>query len=253
MYSVIVVPDGCRGPDEQFRLEPGETLRFGRTDCHSGCCGVRLLLPHPHVSRSAGELTATGAFWTLSNFSRERTYTVVNPESADERITVAPGRADAPVPFEFARVILATATATGTDAGADGEPCGFDVWAPRHDYLEGPADDDHDPGEPMVRPFPLDRTKRYFLVLAALCEPRLRDERDAPLPTVEQIVERVRPHWPEVNHSAVHWNLDYLTVKLRLKPPQEHGHGVEALVLTALRLDLVREEQLGVLEGRLPV
>ncbi|WP_369206410.1 hypothetical protein [Streptomyces sp. PU-14G] len=184
MFSVIIVPDGCRGPEEQHRLEPGHTLRFGRT----APAGSGLAVPHPAVACAAGEITATGAFWTLTNFSRDQSYVVENPESPGERLTVAPGRADAPVPFEFARVRL---------CARDPRPgCGFDVLAPRHDYLaadggpRGPggtldaAGDGEGAGaaaetedwlfDPFPRPYPLDHTCRYFLVLAALCEEALR-------------------------------------------------------------------------------
>ena len=119
----MIVPDGCRGPEEQYRLEPGHTLRFGRT----APAGNGLTISHPAVACAAGEITATGAFWILTNFSSDQTYTIENPEGAGEHIRVAPGRADAPVPFEFARVGLCT---------GESEPgCGFDVLAPRHDYL----------------------------------------------------------------------------------------------------------------------
>ncbi|NLU66827.1 FHA domain-containing protein [Streptomyces sp. HNM0574] len=246
MFSVIVVPDNCGGPDGQFRLEPGETLRFGRV-ATTGTSRTTLTIPHPGISRAAGEITATGAFWTVTNLSRRQTYVIENPEGAGEHIKVAPGRAEAPVPFEFSRMVLP----------AGGDLLGFDVWAPRHDYLEGPDIG----GEATALPFPLDRGKKYFLVLAALCEPRLRGDPYAPLPTVEQLIERLRPQWPAANRAAVYWNIDYLAVKLRLKPPPEEagaaGSGQrlngkkEALVSLALRFDLVREEQLSVLEGQL--
>ncbi|MFF3764696.1 FHA domain-containing protein [Streptomyces sp. NPDC001922] len=248
MFSVIVVPDGSRGPDSQLRLEPGATLRFGRTDIRPSGDGPYLTIGHAGVSRSAGEITATATFWTLTNRSRRQTYVVENPEGAGEHIKIGPGRVDAPVPFEFSRVVL--------PAGND--LVGFDVWAPRHDYLEN---SEGTGGEPTALPFPLDRGKRYFLVLAALCEPRLRGEPHAPLPTVEQVVERLKPVWPAVNRTTVQWNIDYLAVKLRLKPPPESapsapGGGTrlngkkESLVSLALRFDLVREDQLGVVEGK---
>ncbi|MEU6082247.1 FHA domain-containing protein [Streptomyces sp. NPDC047108] len=243
MFSVIVVPDGSRGPDSQIRLEPGETLRFGRTRSEEQAAGPPfLVMNHAGVSRSAGEITATATFWTLTNLSGRQTYVVENPEGAGEHIKVGPGRVEAPVPFEFSRVVL--------PAGSD--LVGFDVWAPRHDYLEDHAGTG---GEPTALPFPLDRSKRYFLVLAALCEPRLRGEPHAPLPTTEQVVERLKPAWPAVNRTTVQWNIDYLAVKLRLKPPAESAlpgprlNGKkESLVSLALRFDLVREEELEVIE-----
>ncbi|MFH8928891.1 FHA domain-containing protein [Streptomyces pristinaespiralis] len=238
MYSIVVVPASCVTAQEQIRLAPGDTLRFGRTPAPGG--GSRqLTIPHPCVSRTAGEITAAGTYWSLSNLSGTSTYVVENPEGAGEHIKIAPGRIGAPVPFEFSRVVLPAAD----------EPVSFDVWAPRHDYAEAEGPDPD--GEPTALAFALDRTKRYFLVLAALCEPRLRGAPHAPLPTVEQVVERLLPVWPAANRAAVQWNIDYLAVKLRLKPgPETADQGPrlngkkESLVSLALRFDLVREDDL---------
>lgn len=247
MFSIIVVPARSAGPGEQIRLAPGEVLGFGRAARPDG---RYMPIAHEGVSRAAGEITATGAFWTLSNLSRGQTYVVENPEGAGEHIKIAPGRVDAPVPFEFSRVVLP----------AGDELVGFDVWAPRHDYREDaghPYGGHGSGGQAATAPaFPLDRSKRYFLVLAALCEPRLRGEPHAPLPTVEQLIERLRPVWPAAGRPSVQWNIDYLAVKLRLKPAPETADSgprlnnkKERLVSLALRFDLVREGELKVLDG----
>lgn len=248
MYSIIVVPPPTTedAPDRtQLRLAPGERLAFGRAVGADG-----LLIPHDGVSRRAGEITAQGSFWTLSNLSGHQTYVVENPEGAGEHIKVAPGRLDAPVPFEFSRIVLPAA----------GDLLPVEVWAPRHDYLR--AEDGPDglraeggcDGDPTAPAFSVDRTKRYFAVLAALCEPRLRGTPHAPLPTVDQVVERLRATWPAASRTSVQWNIDYLAVKLRLKPgPQTAEPGTrlngkkESLVSLALRFDLVREDDLLVL------
>ncbi|MBT2444187.1 FHA domain-containing protein [Streptomyces sp. ISL-36] len=242
MYSIIVVPAPTTPPGAQVRLAPGERLRFGRATPYAAAGRRHLDIPHPGVSRTAGEISATGSHWALSNFSAASTYVVENPEGAGEHIKIAPGRVNAPVPFEFSRVVLP----------AGGDLLDFSVWAPRHDYVErAHAAED---GEPTALAFPLDRSKRYFLVLAALCEARLRGHPHAPLPTVEQIADRLRPLWPAVNRASVQWNIDYLAVKLRLKPgPETAGAGPrlngkkESLVSLALRFDLVREDDLATL------
>ncbi|MGW3728003.1 FHA domain-containing protein [Streptomyces sp. NPDC000851] len=237
MYSVIVVPPACARPDGQIRIGTGERLAFGREETGGG-----LTIAHGGVPRIAGEITAQGTFWLLSNRSEEQTYVVENPEGAGEHIKVTPGRVDAPVPFEFSRVVLPAA----------GDLLTFDVWAPRHTFRSVAR---HGLAGAVTAPaFTLDRTKRYFAVLAALCEPRLRGEPHAPLPAVEQLVERLRPAWPAVSRSAVYWNIDYLALKLRLRPgpdTAEPGRRVngkkESLVSLALRFDLVREDDLIVL------
>ncbi|GAA1012104.1 MULTISPECIES: FHA domain-containing protein [Streptomyces] len=246
MYSIIVVPPPTaegEQPDARFRLAPGERLTFGRSAPDND-----LVIAHNGVSRRAGEITAQGTFWILSNLSARHTYVVENPEGAGEHIKIAPGRLDAPVPFEFSRIVLPAA----------GDLLPIDVWAPRHDYLSVAGCD----GDPTAPAFSMDRSKRYYAVLAALCEPRLRHDPHAPLPTVDQVVERLRPTWPAASRTAVQWNIDYLAVKLRLKPgpetaetgPRLNGKK-ESLVSLALRFDLVREDDLAVLgepPGRKP-
>ncbi|MBR8643390.1 FHA domain-containing protein [Streptomyces tuirus] len=237
MYSVIVVPPMCGSSEDQVRIAPGERLAFGRSGTDGG-----LTIDHAGVPRVAGEITAHRSFWLLSNLSEDQTYVVENPEGAGEHLKIAPGRMEAPVPFEFSRVVLPAA----------GDLLTFDVWAPRHAFRS--ADRRGLPGAATAPAFALDRTSRYFAVLAALCEPRLRGEPHAPLPAVEQLVERLRPVWPAVSRSSVYWNVDYLAVKLRLRPrpdtaepgPRVNGKK-ESLVSLALRFDLVREDDLVVL------
>ncbi|MFF8969607.1 FHA domain-containing protein [Streptomyces sp. NPDC014995] len=243
MHSIIVVPPQCEEPGGQLRIGPGERLAFGRAPA-----GNDLVIAHEGVSRVAGEITAHRAFWILSNHSAHQTYVVENPEGAGEHVKVAPGRQDAPIPFEFSRVVLPAA----------GDLLSFDVWAPCHGFrarAAGPAA----AGAATSPAFALDRTKRYFAVLAALCEPRLRGAPHAPLPAVDELVERLRPTWPGASRSAVYWNIDYLAVKLRLRPgpdTAEPGRRVngkkESLVSLALRFDLVREEDLLVLSSPAP-
>ncbi|MET9680327.1 FHA domain-containing protein [Streptomyces coeruleorubidus] len=237
MYSVIVVPPMYGSAEGQVRIAAGDRLTFGRAVTDDG-----LLIDHEGVSRVAGEITAHRSFWLLSNLSEDQTYVVENPEGAGEHLKVAPGRLEAPVPFEFSRVVLPAA----------GDLLTFDVWAPRHAFRS--ADRRGLPGAATAPAFALDRTSRYFAVLAALCEPRLRGEPHASLPAVEQLVERLRGVWPTVTRSAVYWNIDYLTLKLRLRPgPETAGPGQrvngkkESLVSLALRFDLVREDDLVVL------
>ncbi|MGI5437320.1 FHA domain-containing protein [Streptomyces shenzhenensis] len=230
MYSIIVVPPPAMGDDRrpQIRLAPGERLAFGRS-----APGNDLAIPHGGVARRAGEITAQGTFWLLSNLSAHQTYVVADPEGAGEHIKVGPGRLDAPVPFEFSRIVLPAA----------GDLLALEVWAPRHDQLRGGASTTGDTTAPV---YSVDRTKRYFAVLAALCEPRLRGDPHAPLPTVDQVVERLRPGWPAVSRTTVQWNIGYLAVKLRLDGKKE------SLVSLALRFDVVREDDLTVLTRPTP-
>lgn len=228
-----------------LRLGPGETADFGR-----GAPGspVPVRLADPGVSRCAGQIAAAEDYWRLSNYSRTATYVVENLEGAGEHIKVAPGRLGAPVPFEFSRVLL---PAEGADA------C-FKVFAPQHAY----QDDEAAPGggERTTLPFALDPTAKYFLVLLALCEPRLRNASTGAVPGVGGVLDRLRPleSCRDLTRSAVNYHIDYLaSVKLRLRDDAAEpadggltGGKREELVAFALRFDLVREEHLTLLPAR---
>ncbi|WP_443033513.1 FHA domain-containing protein [Streptomyces sp. ACA25] len=243
MARILLVPGACAMTTHTLELNPGEVLTFGRTDDRPRTGGPHLVIRHAGVSRRAGIITAASTYWSLTNLSTGRTYVVENPEGAGEHIKIAPGRAEAPIPFEFSRVLLP----------AGEEVLSFDVWAPEHEYLV-PALDSLS-GELTAPAFPLDRTKRYFLVLVALCEPKLREEPFAPVPTVAEIVRRLKPVWPAATSAAVQWNIDYLAVKLRLKPPPEtmaeggprFNGKKESLVSLALRFNLLCEDDLALL------
>ncbi|MFM9611626.1 FHA domain-containing protein [Streptomyces niveiscabiei] len=234
-HSVIVVPRH-RHP-AQIRLAPGEKLAFGRVPTSGH--GRGLPLRHEGIQLTAGLITAYRAYWTLTNLSPCQTYLVENPEGAGEHIKVGPGRREAPIPFEFGRVVLP----------AGQELIDFDVWATCHDYqgAQGPREGQEQ--APALPAFPLDRTRRYFLVLASLCEPRLREAPFAQLPSTREIIERLRPAWPAVSKSAVQWSVDYLAEKFCLTPARHSGKR-ESLVSLALRFDLVREDDLTLLNRR---
>jgi hypothetical protein len=245
MESVIVqYPPPGRSDQEVVRLGPGEDMTFGR-----GAPGhpVRLRVQHRGVPPLARRISATESHWLLSNLSLDRTYLVENPEGAGEHVKVAPRRLEAPIPFELARVVLPA------DPGA----AELVVFAPQPRLADTallPALD----GETTTAPFALNETAKYFLVLVALCEPRLRDGSSPALPTDPEILDRLRPlpGCRELTRSAVNFHLDYLArSKLRLRqwtslsrPRLEWRRA--ALATFALRFDLVRAEHLALLPSR---
>jgi hypothetical protein len=248
METVIVQLPDLPGADEarsgrpkQLTLGPGEVATFGRGAPERP---VDIPLTGEGISRYAGELTASDDHWRLSNFSSRTTYVVENLEGGGEYLKVAPRRLGAPIPFELARVVLAL-----TDGFVR-----FTVFAPHHMFLDpGPELPSGRSGDLTLAPFALDPTAKYFLVLLALCEPRLRDPSSLAIPTVGEVVERLRP-LPECHDltvSAVNFHIDYLAgAKLRVR--ERTGTQAsprldwkrEALVSLALRFDLVREEHL---------
>ncbi|EGX58109.1 hypothetical protein SZN_19335 [Streptomyces zinciresistens K42] len=253
METIIVQPPGLPGTAgaagaDLVHLGPGDMVEFGRGT--PGAPEPFVVLPDPGISRRAGRLEAAEDYWRLSNFSRGATYVVENLEGGGEYITVAPGRLGAPVPFEFSQVVLPGLGKAG----------GFKVFAPQHAYLDervAPGS-----GERTVHPYALDVTAKYFLVLVALCEPRLRGARDGALPGAGDIAERLRPleSCRDLTRSAVNYHIDYLTLaKLRLDVEEECGTEDGAgrtgakrarLAWVALRFGLVREKHLALLPSR---
>ncbi|MFD5192225.1 serine/threonine protein kinase [Streptomyces sp. NPDC058357] len=240
----------CDGP-VTLRLGPGEVARFGRG---SATTPVELRLDDEAISRLAGEIRVTDDHWQLSNHSATQSYLVENPEGAGEYLRVPPRRAGAPIPFEFSRVVLPTRRDTTV---------AFQVFAPDHVYLD-PDGMAGQWGSRTVTAYSLDETALYFLVLVALCEPRLRDESPVAVPTTPQIVERLKWHAAcggRLTARAVSSHIDYLAEeKMRISTPAEHGSGGarrngkrEALVGIALRFGLVREEHLALLPPRTPI
>jgi hypothetical protein len=240
METVIVqlpAPSGSTVPPPLIGLAPGRTATLGR-----GGPGhpIDIELPDPAVSRLAGEITATGDYWCMSNYTAKVTFVVENLEGAGEHVKIGPGRLGAPVPFELSRVLIPVADGYRT----------FNVYAPEHAFAEARPSP---PGEPTVSPFSLDGAAKYFLVLVALCEPRLRDPSSVVIPTLAEVVERLRPleSCRDLTGAAVNFHIDYVaTRKLRIRERTgaEHVARVEwkreALVATALRFNLVRQEHL---------
>jgi hypothetical protein len=224
-------------------LSPGEEITFGRGAPDRP---VDLRIDHPGIPRVAGRIRAQEDFWLISNLSTHQTYVVENPEGGGEYFKVAPRRLETPVPFEFARVVLPP------EQGR----VGIFVFAPQHTFLDPVAPG---AGGPDATPaaYPLDESAKYFLVLVALCEPRLRDNASARLPSIPDVVRRLSrlPHCQDITRSAVTFHIDYLArTKLRVRDSgAELAEGRadwqrSALVSVALRFDLVREEHLLLLE-----
>ncbi|MGK5545148.1 serine/threonine protein kinase [Streptomyces sp. URMC 127] len=231
-----------------LRLGPGEVARFGRGSARTP---VELRLADAAISRLAGEIRVTDDHWQLSNHSTTQSYLVENPEGAGEYFRVPPRRAGAPIPFEFSRVVLPTRRGTTVS---------FQVFAPDHVYLDADGAGGGW-GSRTVTAYSLDETAAYFLVLVALCEPRLRDESPVAVPTTPQIVERLRGHpaCGRLTARAVSSHIDYLAEeKMRISAPagadprrEARRNGKrETIVGLALRFGLVREEHLALLPPR---
>ncbi|UPK75307.1 hypothetical protein MU582_01315 [Nocardioidaceae bacterium SCSIO 66511] len=218
-------------------LEPGQSLTFGRG---SPDVDVDMALHSAEVSRRAGSIRAVADYWLLTNTSTV-TYVVENLEGAGEHVKVPPRRVDAPVPFELSRLLIPV------DAGT----YDLHVYAPQHAYLDsGPAV----AGDTTVKPFVLDETSKYFRVLVALCEPRLRDPSSVAIPSSDDVAARLAPSGERMSRSAVDYHINYLAeTKLRLRAAGEADRAESkraSLVALALRFNLVTEDHLGILSRR---
>lgn len=250
MSALLVRPTWSSDGTTLLELRPGERLTFGR-----GAPGVPvgLVLDHPGVSRLAGEIAAGPSYWHLSNFSSATTYVVENPEGGGEYVRVQAGRVGVPVPFEISTVVV--------PAGRD--LVSLQVFAPAlPQVVPSPGRDDGRAGGTTLCTFPLDGSAKYFLVLVALCEPRLRGNTLAGLPTVAEISRRLRPlpGCEDLTERAVDFHIDYLArAKLRLRDddegPDRPGRFAgrrDAVASFALRFGLVGEDHLALLPSLSP-
>jgi serine/threonine-protein kinase len=123
-----------------------------------------------------------------------------------------------------------------------------------------------------VPAFPLDRQAKYFLVLVALCEPRLRGASLAALPTTAQVADRLRrlPGCEQLTPRAVDFHIEYLVRrKLRLRSAEaragddgraaamsgtdgKEGFAARRMLLAdfVLRFGIVAEDDLALLPRR---
>lgn len=230
MRTVLIQTDTAVAAE----LKPGESATFGR-----GADGISvdIVVSDRAVSRLAGRITAIEDYWQISNLSADRTYVVENPEGGGEFVKVPPLRMGMPVPFEFSRVILPAEHGT----------TGFLVFAPEHVY--GKAAATAGSGATTMGVFPLDKTAKYYLILVALCEARLRDPSSTFVPTVPQLIERLAG--TDLTRSGVNFHIDYLArTKLKVKQADEAGKADwqrAALINLALRFDLVTDADLRLL------
>ncbi|MEY9847822.1 serine/threonine protein kinase [Streptacidiphilus sp. MAP5-3] len=248
MESVIIqLPDAPgvgpvrQGRPQQLVLHPGKTATFGRGSVERP---VDIPLSGEGISRFAGEITAGDDHWRLTNFSPQTTYVVENLEGGGGYVKVTPRRLGAPIPFELSRVVLPL-----TDGFVR-----FTVFAARHTFLDpGPEPPVGRTTELTLTPFALDPTAKYFLVLLALCEPRLRDPSSLAIPTVGEVVNRLRalPQCRDLTVSAANFHIDYLAgtkLKVRERAGAQDSPRLdwkrEALVSIALRFDLIQEKDL---------
>jgi len=214
----------------QLGLKPGERLRFGFSP-RSGAF-------EPKTARKIGELVASNDHWSLTNYTSNSTFVVENLEGGSEVIKVGPRRQNVIVPFEMSRALFPVKNGL-TELKIFGTP---------PNLLTDEAVVDAPPISTR-----LDEASKYFFVLVALCEPRLRGSSMAAVPSVQEVVERLRclEQFKDANRSSINYHVDYLRErKLPVKQWATSFEGGrlhskrEALVSFALRFDIVTSDHL---------
>lgn len=243
---MIALPDqAARTTQEPVAVPDGREVTFGR-----GSAGdpVDLPLDDPSGEPVAGTILPTEGFWRITNLSSTRSYVVENDEGGGEYLRVPPGRRGMPVPFTRARVTVPSARGLVS----------LTVTAPEPDL--GPARAAPVPPDPPENVFSIDVNAKYFLVLLALCEPRLREASSQEMPGTSEIVRRLRGLEPcrSITRAAVNFHIDYLArrkFRVRGTPGAEPGSRPranwqrEAIIATALRFGVVRDDHLTLLDG----
>ncbi|GAB3127281.1 FHA domain-containing protein [Streptomyces calidiresistens] len=222
-----------RSSSGRINLKTGEELKFGISE-RSGKI-------QPNATPSLGWLKVSAQQPTVSNITMSTTYVVENLEGGAELIKVRPRQLELVIPFEMSRILVPTSTGV----------TGLTVYAPPPRLLQMDL-----ATRAMISSIHLDKTSKYFLVLVVLCEPRLRESSMTAVPSLREVVERLRgiDQFKDANRSSVNYHIDYLALRKlpvgQWSKSEDDGlkHSKrEALVAFALRFDLVSEEDLRLL------
>lgn len=231
-------------PMDTHHLETGEARTFGRGG-RNRQVDIPLAEGDRAVSRVAGEIVSHGDHWRISNLSPTKSYVVENTERLAGFVQVPPYTQGMLVPFETSRLLV---------PGGQGEH-GFLVMAPAacssvlvpsgEPFVESETTDTQ-AERTDIRSFRIDRLHTYYRVLAAFCEPRLRDPGTRYTPTQHAVAERLK-----LSKAAVNSHIDYLLKsKFRVEPEdarQGQDWRVDMLTEKALHFGLVTERDLSVL------
>lgn len=236
--TVTWVPSSDHGseprPPKRLDLREGERFDFGR-DPSTGAfkSGVQPVL---------GSIEVEGGRLVVSNYTASTTFAIENLEGGTELVKARPRHVRMTVPFEMFRILI---------------PAGLTMleltaFGPEPPMLHADhATENADSAIPQ-----LDTASKYFAVLVALCEPRLRGNSMAAVPSVQELVARLRETelFKLANRSSINYHIDYL-VDQKIPVTQWAKYGDqgrrhskrEALVAFALRFDLVGEHHLDLL------
>ncbi|MGW6681181.1 hypothetical protein ACWGBO_14995 [[Kitasatospora] papulosa] len=225
------------GTRERIHLKAGEQLDF-TVESRTGRF-------EPGGKPSIGAFEFRENRLLVSNFTTSVTYVIENLEGGIELVKARPRQLQVTIPFEMSRVLIPSGDNI-TELTVFGSP----------PSLMGEELSARAAGPPMVN---IEEASKYFVVLVALCEPRLRGFSMAAVPSVQEVVERLREssEFRDANRSSINYHITYLAdQKLPvgrwakyMNEGRMHSKR-EALVAFALRFDIVREEHLHLLPKR---
>ncbi|MER6543882.1 hypothetical protein [Streptomyces sp. NPDC001250] len=225
---------GSPSTRERANLKVGDRLKFGISSSTGEF--------QPGATPSVGAFEVSDHHLLFSNFTTSTTFVIENLEGGTELVKARPRQLDMVIPFEISRILIPSGASM----------IELTVFTPPPNLL-GPDQATTVPESGMSK---LDTTSKYFAVLVALCEPRLRGSSMAAVPSVQQVVERLKgvEQFRDASRSSINYHIDYLAEQ-KLPVSQwakymDEGrmHSKrEALVAFSLRFDLVREEHLGLL------
>lgn len=219
---------------EDLRLEPSESLTFGRA-------GDLVIDDNPYLHRLVGRVTNRGGVWWLENLGRSIALAVTELDGPSGS-TVGPGTSVALVHGEFAVRFSAGPARYELIGALEAHEWDTDLLGP--DGLAGARTLEW--GRVELNP-------DQHLLLVALCERRLRDPSRADLPVPPNRERAARLGWTVTKFNR---KLDHLCEKLhRAGVAGVHGGlGASAverrrrLVEHALAVGLVTRDDLGLLD-----
>ncbi|MEE1838756.1 hypothetical protein ACIODX_37690 [Streptomyces sp. NPDC088190] len=225
---------GGVGGKGRIDLKVGDRLNFGISS--------RTGEFQPGAMPSFGALELSGQHLLFSNFTTSTTFVIENLEGGTELVKARPRQLGMVILFEMSRILIPSSAGVFE----------LTVFA-RPPRLLGIDQAVVTPESGIPN---LNTASKYFSVLVALCEPRLRSSSMAAVPSVQEVVERLKmsKQFRDASRSSINYHIDYLAEqKLPISQWAKYVdkgrmHSKrEALVAFSLRFDLVREEHLELL------
>jgi hypothetical protein len=239
MVVALKVASRPSGLGAEHLLAPGDVRTIGRSTSERP---VDIAVSdHGDVPADLGIISAAEDHWLISNHT-DQWLMIASVDEGGAFARIAPGRVEAPIPFEISRLIWPR----------QGEELvlleAFSMDARFRDAATSET------GETVVLSWKKD--SKHFLVLTALCEPQLRAEDRSDVPNLDALVQRLRATtgYPEATRGSVKAQIEYLAVKCGKVPDDPDRTAFDnqkrqRIVRYAMRFGLVQGEDLRALDA----